>query len=108
MRDQNPNPLRRRMLRMGLAGIVATPAAPLFLAPAAADERMSEDDPEARALHYRHDVSDVDHEAYVEGQNCANCQLFSDPDASEWGPCEAFGGRHVSASGWCMAWVERV
>ncbi len=107
MPDQNPNPSRRRLLRIGLAGFLAAPTVPLVVAPAAANERLSEDAPEARALHYRHDAADVEHEAYVEGQNCANCQLYSDPDASKWGPCDAFGGRHVSASGWCNAWVER-
>ena len=107
MRKQTPNPSRRRLLRMGVAGIVAIPAAPLIFAPVAANDRVSEDDPEAQALHYRHDAGDVDHEAFEEGQICANCLLYSGPDASEWGPCEAFGGRHVAASGWCNAWVPR-
>ena len=107
MRKQDPNPSRRRLLRMGVAGIVAIPAAPLIFAPVAANDRVSEDDPEAQALHYRHDADDVDHEAFEEGQICANCLLYSEPDASDWGPCEAFGGRHVAAAGWCNAWVPR-
>jgi hypothetical protein len=92
---------------MGMAGICALPAAPLILAPTAASERVSEDDPQARALHYRHDGSDVDHERHEEGQKCANCGLFTDVDAADWGPCEVFGGRHVATGGWCSAWVPR-
>ncbi|MFO8153825.1 high-potential iron-sulfur protein [Thioalkalivibrio sp.] len=107
MRKHNADPTRRRLLRLGVAGIVAIPALPLIFAPAAANERVSEDDPQAKALHYRHDVSDVDHEAFEDGQNCANCELFSDPGASEWGPCEAFGGRLVATDGWCKSWVPR-
>jgi len=109
MRKLNPDPSRRRLLRMGVAGIVAIPAAPLIFAPVAAreNERVSEDDPDAQALHYRHDAAEVDHEAYEEGRTCANCGLYTDPDASEWGPCEAFGGRLVAAGGWCNAWIPR-
>ena len=98
---------RRRVLRMGAATIIAVPAAALIVAPLMAAERISEDDPQAKALHYRHDAADVDHESYEEGQNCANCGLFTDPEAEEWGPCEAFGGKHVAAEGWCNAWVPR-
>ena len=103
MRDRDTNLTRRRLL----AGLVAVPAAPLMFMPAMANERLSEDDPQARALNYRHDASAVDHPDYREGQTCANCQLYTDADAAEWGPCAAFPGRLVAAGGWCSAWVPR-
>jgi hypothetical protein len=107
MKNRDTNITRRRLLRMGVAGLVAAPAVPLIFHPALADERLSEDDPQAQALGYRHDVADVDHADYQEGQTCANCQLYTDPDAAEWGPCAVFPGRLVAAGGWCSAWVPR-
>ncbi|OOG23637.1 High potential iron-sulfur protein [Thioalkalivibrio denitrificans] len=107
MHDRKTNLTRRRLLRAGIASLAAVPAAPLIFSPAFAKERLSEDNPQAQALHYRHDVADVDHADYEEGQKCANCQLYTDPDAADWGPCSAFPGHLVSANGWCTAWVPR-
>jgi hypothetical protein len=107
MKDRNTNLTRRRLLGMGVAVLAAAPAIPLVFRPAHAEERLSEDDPQARALHYRHDAANVEHADYQEGQTCANCQLYTDPDAAEWGPCAAFAGRLVAAGGWCSAWVPR-
>jgi hypothetical protein len=107
MSDRETNLTRRRLLRAGVAGLVAAPAVPLIFSPALADERLSEDDAQARALHYRHDAADVEHADYEEGRTCANCQLYTDADAEDWGPCSAFPGRLVSANGWCTAWVPR-
>lgn len=107
MRDRETNLSRRRLLRAGVAGLVAAPAASLIFRPALAEERLSEDDPQAQALNYRHDATQVEHADYQEGQTCANCQLYTDPDAVEWGPCSAFPGRVVAAGGWCTAWVPR-
>ncbi|MEM7612994.1 MAG: high-potential iron-sulfur protein [Pseudomonadota bacterium] len=66
--------------------------------------KLSEDDPQAVALSYKHKAADSP--AAVEGQNCANCQLFTNADA-EWGPCSIFPGKAVSAKGWCVTWVQR-
>jgi len=104
MRDRDTNLTRRRLL----AGLAAVPVAPLMFMPAMANERLSEDDAQARALNYRHDASTVEHPDYQEGQTCANCQLYTDADAAEWGPCSAFPGRQVAAAGWCSAWVPRM
>jgi len=103
MRDRNTNLTRRRLL----TGLVTVPVAPLMLMPAFASERLSEEDPQARALNYRHDATKVDHPDYQEGRTCANCQLYTDAEAEAWGPCSAFPGRKVAAGGWCSAWVPR-
>lgn len=106
MSDRDTNLTRRRLLGLGAAAL-AVPAAPLLFRPALADERLSEDDPQAKALNYRHDATTVEHADYQEGQTCADCQLYTDADAADWGPCTAFPGRLVAAGGWCTAWVPR-
>ncbi|MFN2349336.1 MAG: high-potential iron-sulfur protein [Thioalkalivibrio sp.] len=85
----------------------ACPPRPYSCALAQADERLSEDDAQAKALNYRHDATKVDHPDYQDGQTCANCQLYTDADAQTWGTCSAFPGRKVAAGGWCSAWVPR-
>jgi len=73
-------------------------------------EKLEESDPTAQSLAYVHDASDVDasqQSRYEEGQNCANCSLYT-PDSSseeEWGGCAIFPGKLVNANGWCSAYV---
>ncbi len=106
MSDTTHDGSRRRFLRLAAIGAAAVPATGLLFhgKALADDDRVSEDESAAEALHYKHDVADVDHPDYEEGQVCANCQLYTDPNG-EWGPCAAFAGRKVRASGWCTAWV---
>ncbi|MEO0575760.1 MAG: high-potential iron-sulfur protein [Pseudomonadota bacterium] len=66
--------------------------------------KLSEDDPQAVALSYKHNAADA--EAAPEGSVCGNCQLYTGGDA-EWGPCSIFPGKAVSAKGWCATWVKR-
>jgi len=108
MSENQHNSSRRRFMRNALAGAAAIPVASLvFNRNALADaDRVSEDDPIAVALHYKHDVADVTHDAYQEGQVCANCALYVD-SGGDWGPCAAFANRHVAAQGWCTAWVSK-
>lgn len=72
--------------------------------------RLSEDDPAAQALGYRHDAADVDassHPRFESGQNCANCSLFMGGDDSRWAGCPIFRGKLVNADGWCTSWVAK-
>ncbi|WP_440997836.1 high-potential iron-sulfur protein [Arhodomonas sp. SL1] len=100
---------RRRFLRAGLLGVAAAPlGAALVSRQAQAQDDMpqlTEDDPAAQALSYVHDAAEAGG-ARTEGANCANCQLFTDRDGAEWGPCSAFPGKLVNRNGWCSAWVE--
>jgi len=73
---------------------------------ALAQERLSEDAPQAQALSYVHDASTVAHPSYQSGANCANCQLYQGEPGSQWGPCPIFRGRLVNADGWCSFWVK--
>lgn len=106
MSENQHSSSRRRFMRNALAGAAAIPVASLVFNRNAMAEanRVSEDDPIAQALNYKHDVADVTHEAYQEGQICANCALYVDT-GGDWGPCSAFANREVAAQGWCTAWV---
>lgn len=88
------------------------PAAP---APAAGEApRVSEDDPVASSLGYKHDAADVDLEKHPKRGEaaqanafCKNCVLFQGKDGDEWGPCSIFGGKLVNANGWCATYAPK-
>ena len=44
----------------------------------------------------------------IAGQNCSVCTLFQGTAKDASAPCLAFGGKSVSAKGWCSAWVKKV
>lgn len=80
------------------------PAAPADL------PRLEPDNPQARALGYTHDASEVDAAAYpryAAGQACENCALFQGQPGEEWAGCSIFVGRAVNAKGWCSAYVAK-
>ena len=71
--------------------------------------RVEETEPQAKALAYVHDASEVDRSRFPRFEstaNCANCRLYSGT-SGDWGPCAIFPGKQVSARGWCSAWVAR-
>jgi len=81
-------------------------------AAAAADGRpkLSEDDPQAKALGYLHDATDVDQSKYARyqpGQACSNCQLFQAKGDEEWAGCSIFPGKLVNSAGWCSAYAPK-
>jgi hypothetical protein len=71
---------------------------------------VAEDDELAQQLGYREDATEVDPNAwpdYQEGQVRASCQLNKGAAGDEWGPCDIFGGKLVSAEGWRRSWLAR-
>ena len=79
-------------------------------APAPDMPRLSEDDPAARALGYRHATSDVDQAAFPRhelDQKCSNCALYTGGGGDQWGGCDIFPGKLVNADGWCNAWAPK-
>lgn len=66
---------------------------------------LSEDNPQASALEYKHIASDVDNSRYKEGQQCSNCQLWQGSDSDEWAGCGIFAGKAVKNTGWCTAYA---
>lgn len=102
---------RRKFLRGAVAGAALIPLVSLDSRSARAAERVTPDDPTAKALGYVENAADADRKdkAGVPGdqQHCANCSLFMGDASSEYAPCTLFQGREVAASGWCSAWVPK-
>jgi hypothetical protein len=38
---------------------------------------------------------------------CNNCNFYTGKPADANGPCAVFGGKLVSAKGWCASWVKK-
>ena len=101
---------RRKTLKIAIAAGVLVPAGALLTGrhAAAADlPPVSEDDPVAVSLQYKHDATQaarVDKAGTpAEEQICSNCQLAQGD--GEWVACSVFPGKAVNANGWCTAWV---
>jgi hypothetical protein len=127
MSDYPSNPMRRHLIKIGAIGLFAAPTANLLVsgiaraagAPALpkGQSEIDESDPQAVALGYKHDATEVDPKYKRDaGQICANCQLYSGTPGSNWGPCAIFSYRldpktkqpyTVSAQGWCLSWGPR-
>lgn len=72
--------------------------------------KVSESDPTAVALGYKTDASRVDKAKfakYAAGQSCSNCQFFQGKPTDAFAPCPMFGGKQVSAKGWCSAYSKK-
>lgn len=79
-------------------------------ASAQAGQKLSESDPQARALGYRDDATKVDKAKfpkYAAGQDCARCQLYGGKPADATGTCAIFQNKSVAAKGWCSAWARK-
>ncbi|MBT8120106.1 MAG: high-potential iron-sulfur protein [Gammaproteobacteria bacterium] len=89
---------RRRAILKGLASIPVLAITGYQTSAHAA--MLSADDPTAKALAYTE-------KSTVEGQNCANCNLYQGGTAASGG-CPIFPGKDVAAAGWCKSWVAKV
>lgn len=89
---------RRDFLKLSAAttGAALIPVHHLY----AQDEKLSPDDPQAKALNYVE-------ESEKEGQRCNNCVHAKGDLESEWVGCNLFPNKQVKASGWCNVWAER-
>jgi hypothetical protein len=71
---------------------------------------VSESDPLAQQMGYKTDATQVDHTKftqYVNGSACGNCMFFKGAAADSSAPCTIFGGKLVSAKGWCSAYARK-
>jgi hypothetical protein len=101
-------PFNRRTFLLSAAACTAAATSRARAQTAAA--KVEEADPQAVALGYKHDTTKVDEKKFpkhTKDQKCANCQLFLAKPTEAWGPCAVFGGKQVSASGWCNSWVKK-
>jgi len=85
---------------------VATQPAPAPAVEPGDMPKVSESDPVASSLGYKHNAAEVDlskhpkrGEAAAADQYCKNCVLFQGKDGDEWGGCSIFGGKMVNANG---------
>ena len=100
---------RRQAMKMAAATAVAVPLSTLLAGRAAwAQEKLSMDDPMAKALQYHEDASKVD-PATRGGTDrfCHNCIQYTGDAKAATGPCNIFPGKAVSSKGWCMSWVKK-
>ncbi len=113
MTDRPHDPRRRRVLATAVAAVAAVPFANGLLARQgwAADlPHLSEDDPTASALKYRHDAADAPRSkksgVAAGDQYCHNCR-FIQGDSGQWRGCDIFPGKAVNADGWCTSWLPK-
>ena len=66
--------------------------------------------PLAVSLGYVKDGAKVDkakYASYAAGQDCAGCKQYQGKPGDPTAGCTIFGGRNVTAKGWCSAWVKK-
>lgn len=100
---------RRNLFKLAGAGSLALllPVTTRF-GSAFAQEQLSPDDAQAKALGYVHDTNSVDGGTWAShsaDQMCGSCQLAQGGDG-EWIGCAIFPGKLVNKNGWCSAWVK--
>lgn len=115
MTSETNRTLGRRQLivggcRVAAAGAVASVVALTWATRANSAEKLSIDDPTAKALNYTEDASKVDPAktpTFKVGSHCENCALYQKAQAAAGhAPCAAFANKLVAAAGWCAAWVK--
>ena len=105
---------RRSFLKRGALTLGAIPVANLLTgssAWAAGEIELTEDDPMALALGYKHSADAVDTARFPkkaaaggDAQFCDNCLQYK-ATGEGWGTCAIFPGKLVAAKGWCNVWV---
>ena len=99
--SQPENPARRVLLQRVAMGLAATSLASLSSRARAANPLISEQDPEAKKVHY---VADAGRAKEAQsGSNCSNCSIYTAMGDTQ-GSCTLFKGKLVKAAGWCNAW----
>jgi hypothetical protein len=99
--------LNRRVFLMQVATASGTMA---LVSSAQAQAMVAETDPQAVALGYKADATQVDkakQPKYAAGQNCGNCSLYQGKVGAPAGGCPLFAGKQVSAKAWCSAYAKK-
>src|SRR5271168_1073482 len=110
-RSPSNGALNRRSLVKGLAAAAAAAAVLRGVKARAADlPHLNVKDPQAMALGYVENATEVDakkYPAYVKGSRCDNCLLLQGSSGA-YRPCNLFAGKLVSAAGWCSGWSAEI
>lgn len=96
---------RRRFVKLSAVGVAVTPL--LARVTLAAEEKVKESDPTAKALDYVLDATKSTNPKHKKGEACHNCQLYQGKAGAQWGPCPIYGGKLVHVNGWCTAYVPK-
>jgi hypothetical protein len=104
---------RARTSRRNLLKGLALGAAAVAVGARAAAETAKVDvhDPQAAALGYVENASQVDakkYPQYVAGSNCDNCLQLQGKPGNNYRPCTLFSGKLVAVSGWCSGWAAEM
>jgi len=100
------SPSRRSLLKQSALGIAVVAGAgfiPLARLRAADLPLVSEDDPTAKALQYKHDAAESARKD--ESQLCNNCRYYLGEEGDESAGCQLFPGKAVKGQGWCKSWA---
>ena len=76
----------------------------------AQDAILKDSDPEAAAIEYRTDATQVEpskYPKYAKGQNCSNCNIFYADTGAPTGACGIVFGKLVAATGWCTSYEKK-
>ena len=99
----------RRIFMMQVAAGSSVLVASDAMAQAAA-AKLDEKDPQAVALGYAADTTQVDAKKYANHkaeQKCSTCQLYTGKATDANGGCALFPGKLVAGNGWCTAYVKK-
>ncbi len=105
---------RRALRRQVLKGLALGATAAAISAPVArGDEAVKVDihDPQAVALGYVENASQVDtkkYPMYAAGSTCDNCLQLQGKPGNNYRPCTLFAGKLVAVSGWCSGWTAEM
>ena len=94
---------RRKFVSLMGMGVAVVPVSALVASlPSRADDAPAVDPASAQAQALQYVAVST-----VEGQNCANCTLYTGAEGDAMGPCPLFPGSAVAAEGWCSAYVPK-
>ena len=102
------NPSRRAFVLTVVAGTSALAA--LRVSAQAAAPKLEESDPQASALGYKADATQVDkakHPQHAATQVCSGCNFYQGKPSDAMAPCQLFAGKQVAGKGWCTAFAKK-
>ncbi len=71
---------------------------------------LTETDPQAVALGYKVDTTQVDKAKYPQhtpAQACSGCNFYQGKAGDKMGPCQLFAGKLVHPNGWCSGYAKK-
>jgi hypothetical protein len=101
---------QRRIILLSISAAAAS-AVGVPLCAFAALQKVDPKDPQAISLGYTDDTRTVDEKKYpkhTNAQTCNTCQFYQTAqEEKNLAPCTIFGGKAVSAKGWCSAYMKK-